>query len=1166
MADTPEKPVPPKQTKTELQQHIDQAHDVIDHQLGPQSGAQYQAARTEWAAVEKTRRNGTDGSLPTLTIGHGPNNETLALITNDKTKAAELIDGTGDIWKSTDGLHFADAAGHKKLLQPQKGDGDKPAVDAKGQPTYNFAPEGEQRVGNAVQDAITEMHRDKTLGIHWSSADPDALRRTLLPLNAEESKQFLAEYKKQTGADFLDDLKGRIGDGVQFRTIEALTQRRDGQTNDAGNAMVALETAKEDPAKGSALLRAAVGSLTKEQFQQMEADFKQRYGTSLEDAMKNNPSVTQMDRDLLPYYSKGVKDRTVDDIKAMAKIVTNAFEASEKTRRYSPMGTNDYLKALSDVVGGADPQKSQQARADLRADQSFSDSFNKALADPRVSDTQKAVANDLLNEGHISLKTIVQGDKNVLGGLMDNNQNIDLALQHANAQERGDYVLGGQIQQLKDDPKFRKTEAAWIKAHATPTEQQQFNALLGRIDSNKLTPQEQAAVDYHQSLYKSFGTFGNAREQSIWDDEMSHGRKTFVSSMAEAHKEPFLGMFGGGHTTQDLMSKLEQMPREDYQLLSNPVTAAQERAELVKSMSTYATDKEQERALKLFDQKAEAALKGTSYEDSQQIRRSFAEVVGDNKSNPQAVVEAMQHMNQDDVTKLLADKDLRATLQTMFTDQTAGTVAVNAATQYLGQSLLAQMDKTHAPAQPAPIDKLASEVIANGGNPPTDRSKRLEDLYQIMQDPVLRAKMQKMEAMPADMDRLTQFSKQDVALFNLLREGTPPVDGVSQKGYGETAWETLLAGQRPLSSEERQYRDKYINPDTNMLRPINGSYEAINALPASVRGEVYAHMTPEQQKLLDHVAQNGGKMDLMDRAYSYAIGDGGNARDFRADFSHMSDDEKRQFADQYRDRYGKDFSDSFLARVQTTNPDMTEEMRSYVRPHDDGRQTMFEMTGRNSEGGLVLDASGLVQEKSLQDYKATVDKYQALLQKLPPEVQTAMTQYYSEATKQYIQSKKDLTELAKNAVFVAAAIASIPLTAGLSTATMAEMIPALATAGLTGAGVNAGIERMVMGGDAQIDFNTYLSGALSGLLTVAPIPKLPRELPTGELGGGLQTAERAAADTAGVEKAAAEKAAAEKAAAEKAAAEKAAAEKAAAEKAAAEKAAAEKAAAEKAAA
>jgi hypothetical protein len=632
-------------------------------------------------------------------------------------------------------------------------------------------------------DAVTKdaqllhqaMMKRGTFGIS-STPDVDAMERILDPKNAAGRAAVEAKYGDLYGTKFRDDLHTVVGgDATNYRTVEAMLNRVDGRTNFGGNVLVALETAKQDPEKGNRLLRTAVGSLNSDQISQTAFDLQKSEGgkapmdlvppnataqehreltlgqelaasgrrpaNAQEKAALNSyqkayvdhvigeaPGVTDANRQVLAIMTKGVDQRTGEDVKTMAHA---ALEAKD-------------MKMFADAVNGDSPT-AVAARKQLSSDPAFAQKYNETFS-AGASQTQKDVAADLLSEGKVSLATIIKGDTNVLMGLLDNPKNLDLAASNSTAKERQDFTAGKELVLAGHEPK---------------------------------NDQERAAVDYYKKIDQAMADTGmSGKQRAIVEDELQHGGKTLISRLAEKDLPSTMGFIGGGHTTQDLMSTIENMPASDYKLLQDKSYVR----DLQSSIGTYEKNEDvQLRMQRLVADKAAAP----NYEASQGVKRTVWQVYQDTRSGGatgENLASAIATMSPKDAAMYKSDAGYRKTI-----DDVVQNNLYNDA-KYLATSTLKQVAETGKPAELSLPQQIAKSIV-DGGTP----LERLPLVEQMMKDPELRARLAKPwpnqtdeekaissmvgEAIPLTPDaRRTLMSEGTISPFYKKMMGVPNID------------------------------------------------------------------------------------------------------------------------------------------------------------------------------------------------------------------------------------------------------------------------------------------------------------------------------------------------------------------------------------------------------
>lgn len=901
-------------------------------------------------------------------------------------------------------------------------------------------------LGDAAKLIYDKMHP----GI-LGSYDPQGVAAILEPMSAADRKKVEELYLSVEANSGKTPLRGDLRNlgAVDHRTLEGILDREDGKPNTAGNVMVALETARaegagliwnSDSAKGNALLRAALSTLNADSYRQLETTFQTRYGTSLESAVQQTPGISDADKRLLHFWQKGSDGRTATDISEMARLAV----ASKN------------LPMLASVVQGTGDAFTA-ARTELQNDRSFQQQIdNNWGARPArgvrpQETTEQKVAHDLVREGHISLATIVTGNRDVLAGFLDNEVGTEQALQSATAQERKLFTDG--------------------RAAAD---------LLAANPNAQLTPEQQAGKPYYDTINAALSKF-NPREREILMDQLAEGRKTLISNLAGQHSEASMqwlfGGFGGGHTTENLMSQVERMPAQDHALLSNPATRDAYRTRLEKSLETYEPDKAvRDRIMALVDAKtaprpgADGRPVAPTFEEAQKIRRSLGEVVADNPESSaqsrRSVAEAVLTMTPADAQKYKDDAAFRASVDRSLQTTSSMSPADDAAI-YLSSSLLRQVAETGQPPQLGPLEQFSQSMMRETG----DNNSRITEAQKILaSSPSLRDHMKTLlrpltEEGGGGAAAFDKFSAEDKALYRMFV-------GTFGGMQGQMALRDAVNGVQNAHYDNMRYG---ASATTRMA--LYGTYDQIAALPEDQRRIRMDMMTADQRKIADEVIAQGGKPTLADRIRSFVIQDGGKHTDFGAELAKLAQDPValRALHTEYSGKYGN-LSEQFMARVPTSD---TVQYKGLLGEQT-AQQQFFDRTGQVSDtGGFALDASGLALDRTLGINQAKIAEYEALRQKLPPEVQAAISQQFSDSLRNHQESKERLADAAADALFLTAAAVSIIATWGMDAPAVAALIPRLAIAGGT---ARPTIQAAIRGGDLEGSdiFKQTLRGTIEG--------------------------------------------------------------------------------------
>lgn len=811
-------------------------------------------------------------------------------------------------------------------------------------------------------------------------------------------------YDKNGPADTLrHDLKDRLG-ATDFRRAESTLNSKDGVTNDAGALMTALTHAKDDKEKGSAEVRAVLGNLNSLQLAKLDADFKQQFGKSYLDALKDSTDLTKATRDSLPILEKGVDKRTADDLTAMARIgIDNGDRRvfAEAVRGDSPEAATTRQRILAD--------KDLQARlaSQFPSEASLQAGYGRRRTMP-FEQAVDPVALDYLKEGRISLATIATA--NTGKWILDNKDNIELASKNATDAERQQFSHGRELAQSGKSP---------------------------------TTADETRDLNFYNKIHGAFKGGGNERETSIWEDQLIHGRETLVSQMAKTHSDGFVFGIGSGHNTNELMGKVENLSKDDWNLLRGP-DGARFRKEIETSLDSYdAANKT--RIMQTLEQKAQA----TSYEDAAKIHRTFAETVKDSKGSVflgmgtayegKALVRNLMEMTADDAAKYKNDPEFKRSVDDFVKDNLAPTQ------QILAKTLLTEVTQT---GQPPHVDGLAS--VLNDSIQGAPNSKIFADAEKALQDPALRQAISKPDAELSEAQRQFKRTIENAVAGTIIgpmvySEVPVTVTDDQVAKYTKSLYET---GRIPadLKADLGYSKDQVLS--------------SVAIAPQAERDAATRYMSADEKAVVEGIRQNtDSKPDMADRIRMMAIGAGGSPEQFKEELGALSFADRQKLKDEYTKKFGKDLDEDFLSKVDKKEASA---YANLLRPTDtDGRQTYYDNYHRMlaSESGFSADGTRLTLERANDMYQEGLESYQKVYKTLPPEKQKALDDYFNKSLEQYKNSKEKLAEIVVDATITATALAAAPFTGGASLAAVVAMSAA------AGAAFRVGAMKVIEGND-----------------------------------------------------------------------------------------------------
>ncbi|MFA6208981.1 MAG: hypothetical protein WC714_06095 [Candidatus Obscuribacterales bacterium] len=935
-------------------------------------------------------------------------------------------------------------------------------------------------------NASVDLVKDKLTNYLFliGSPDTDALARTLGPMAQADRQALETKYQEKFGTSLRDELKYQLGDGEKFVTLEAMLNRKDNETNLAGNARIALEVMKEDPERGMRMLRSTIAPLNSTQTAELQTSYQKDYGQALTTDIQGIESsrVGENQKAIFATLLKGADQINSADIVDMAKKAVQSRD----------------LQMFAGVIGG-DLPANLEARAALNSDPEFVASMRDTFGTKARGQglIPNPIAEDYLREGHVSLGTILKADTAAILPYFQNAANSDLVFSNATAKERRDYVTGKDLVQSGAEPK---------------------------------TIQEQEAKRFYEFIEKNIRDSASGTRQDVLRDELLHGGKTLISGLAELHKDSTFG-FGGGHNTNDLMTRVENMTANEWNLLKNPAY----KANLTESLKSYATADEQKQVLALIEAKLNppGTVNGNpTFEQSQKVERPLDQYIQNyTTSGATKTSEAVGHierMTAADAARYQSDPAFKTTVDAFASQNLTDRSTGNVPAQLLTSRLLEQTAQTGKPPVLGEIDQflkaraeqIDSDTLLDGPEANKAQLATIGKVEELMKDPALLARMQNVLAVQRG-EKQGEINNEDDLLYKSFSAalGTPGnfayllTDGQGQSYIGtKVALSGGLAGdwlvgrypdlaklpeadrsriRESLPLAEQKVLDNVIAQNgkaelSDQLRSLvldGGSLKDFQADLAKLSGEQQAQLkaeytrkyggdldsdlftsitqreglSPEKQQVLKNTIAQNGQPQLVDELRSFALGSDKKFEDFQGQLAALTLPQKQELKSEYQKRYGSTLDNDFLAKVDAAH---SEQYARYLTSSDtDGMQSFFDRMNKFAPLS-VGDGTSLSQERMLQVNEGVLKQFNSTMEKLPPAVQDALAEYYSKSYQNNLDSNEKyahfVADVTLTAASIAAAIALAAPTGGISMAALATKEGASLAAKLVVAGATAG--------------------------------------------------------------------------------------------------------------
>ena len=920
-----------------------------------------------------------------------------------------------------------------------------------------------------VKQYAKELHKavNETGLLGGAAPDDEKVFRLLRSLGEADRKAITEAYKdtplNTDHRDIKTDMRERMSE-ENFRKSEGMVNARDGRTNDAGNLMVALTQSQTNRADGERRVIETFATLNSSQMEQLRQDFQKDYGITVDEAFKTY-GISDDANKVLAFVQKPVEQRTARDVEELARFAVeknNLDYLSISLRGDTPQAQEARRVLANDSEFNKKIVVTFQAKADngpfglgKLADWTFGpldeiveggvtgdltvgtvlggipivDQFNTLMeaVDAKEDNLRLLMAQDLVREGRPSLSTIALNNTGSLFGWFDNKENIKLSVENASPAEREAFTRG------------RKLEGT------TPTDEKDKNALA-----------------YYERLHKVFDEVGEDRETASWEAKLLYDKDSVQVKIAEQVDR------NGRYRA------VENMSREDWQRLRDPENGkgAAARQEFEQFLSKFVDGDERRRLLEIVDGK----LNAESFEKSQEVHRSFAEVVSDSTKagwfvdsrDDKSIVSGLEKLTAQEAEQYKNDPGFREQTDKLVRE------SLTVSERRYAEHMLRQVAETGKPPGTDPI----GEVLATAASG-ADVKEQLTAIETLLQkDPELCTRLGS-----ADINSLTPSERSLRGAIDAAIDGAT----YNSPGYKEAKLAT--------TEGDSDIADKYYDKTRDSL---SKSIWESGKIPLDLKAEVglknraffaeAAKASPEERErlaqspdlttaekqLIDKVSQQGGELKLEDKMRLFVIGDGIKSTEYKEDLGNLTAEQKQKLKEDYVAKYGSALEDDFIEKVEKSEQQCFKNLLTVSET--DGRQDYYdnldEWLKSRSGGGLTPDGTALTVERAVTDQAALHQWFNSRFEKMPPEIREAANDYFKDALEQHKESKAKMAELLATIAITAAALAATPFTGGASLALVAGV------AFVAGGVAKVAIHRAVEGGD--YDWNKALGQFVGG--------------------------------------------------------------------------------------
>jgi len=868
-----------------------------------------------------------------------------------------------------------------KAIDLTKSQGDKPtgtvvSEDAgKGDKQQQSTTDKQQVDLKAIDQAVQDIHdaKDNT-SLLMSDPDKNKIWNTLEPMSAAQRQLVQENYRSTYHTDLSDDLRDQLS-GPDFARAEAILKRQDGVADNTGQIHQALAKLEDiGPSEPGCLndggvraereIRDSINTLSADQLKVVEAKYKQDYGRSLASDLSINANLSDESKQALAIYIKGTDHRTDADTLKLADM------AIQQNR--------------PDIFNEVCRDASQSARDTFTTNggtQKIDDSFGGGDAQ---------IAKDHLSHGTVSIATIINGDTH---WYHTNKDDITGAVTNASDQDRQDFMHGERLANSAQQPQ---------------------------------TDADKRALEFYNSVDKSFHNSGNEREATAWAAKLRNN-DSVITGILDAHTDGswFLNM-GDKTDKNKQMSAVESMNAKDWQYLRDH---PEEVGRIDKALGTF-SDSNHVEVMNMLN----AKLAANDFTSSAQVgSRALQERLQDSDGNTGARVDALVAMSADERQRYAANKD-------GFKDQVNGSLKGDEE-KFLANQL------SQTTGAPTALEKVLIHGIKNDSSAGT-----FSEMEAAMKaDPTLKDRLNNPVT---DSDKqLSQFfheasrsavNKAGLGTRNMGRGGIIPGqydkydNAIFQDGH------VPLDQQLHLTQDKRERIDIILSAsDADKARLVDANPTPENkAFQDAVLGfnndEKEIIKNALQQK--DATTGHTGYLDQADQFRLFVV-NGGDQNQLQQTLSSMTPEARQNLANEYFTKYHALVSGDVAGKVTSEEQWRFREMLSAtdvnVRQIALDAQTSNDSHTSSWDGFMkdTWDYTRVSADSTADNLTKFMAKHGTEIDKLPPGKRKALDEAinnYTTAQKAYVDSKGQMSEALVNATITVAAIGGAAFSGGTS--------------------------------------------------------------------------------------------------------------------------------------
>lgn len=879
----------------------------------------------------------------------------------------------------------------------------------------------------AAKDA--EAIRKATGNDNWIArwADKEAINKILEGKTDAERKAIDDAYKARYGrgleAEMRDFLKGSDLD----KFLNVLNRQDNNAENTAARRIHENLLENRNLIEGRSSdqiekdIRALVSTRNADQITRLDQQYRELYGTSLQDAISKDDEISQSTKDMVAIYLKGNDRRTDADT---AQLIDIALREKD---------TDLFAESMRDASPAA-----RKAFIDNGGEQKINDVFGHWYSN---SDVRHAM--DLAREGKLSAATQIRDNTGVM---FDNSAGTELVIKRMTDQERKQYVDGKAISQGREVPGLSPEDA-------------------------------QRARDYYRNVHDALSNTANATEMLKYENMIAtKGDGTLVAAMAK-HRGTFYNS-----SVEEITNDVRNMTSAQYEdAKSNP----SRRAELEQMLTSLNKDEEERRqVLSVYDKMLAAGDYEKAREAGKpQLSDQIAASQHWYGSNAEQLLSSITNMSATDQNRYRTDEQFRAQIDKSVRDSLSSPDYLDSAQRMLNQVKAGKAPDSDPIAilkstynfEGEKTESLARRIDAAFDNDPSLRERLINPKTEEDRRFAEEFKRTAQRTFREDYDRIGK---------PLVETGNLPLDvKVSlNKGVFSDAYEQAFKDLQSATPEEKQrlrsdteYRRSVIGwmdenrqqiamatldqpslrPEDNIRAAVvgwGGSSDIVNELknikPEELESVKAAYAAKYGSSLAGDLI---GKLGKQDEEVAQRILAQNLSAEVRTNIA-------RTQTENARSGIGATLSDSVFR--SGTGEQLDDAMS----------QTERAISEQNRFNAAIAEGSELAG-------KLTPEQIQQAQQQFAAQIDQAIA-FQNQGTDNALDSRKAAANYVADGAIITAAIGSMIVTGGLST----PLVVSLAAAGAT---IKVGANAAIQGNAYELNFGNLAYDGTVGAVTAA---------------------------------------------------------------------------------